>query len=208
MVSWLPRDPVRKAAVLVAFLAVSSVYFVYTHVHVPRFERVEEQASRLRRLETHNAEGQRRATEARLLEQRVSRSQAQLERLETIVPSDQELASLLASLSAARGGPGVQVTRMRPGPIQDGPFYDHWSYEMELQGTYHAVASFLTDAASRERLLVPQVVTIVPAVGTPGDMSAHSGSVTAHVRLTTYIRKPELRQPPRDSATASEQPDT
>ena len=186
MVRRLPRDPVRKGAVLVAFLAASSVYFVYTYLHAPRAERMEAQTTRLRRLEAHNAEGEDRAAEARLLEQRVSRYLAQLERLETIVPSDLEVSSLLESLSATQGGSGVRVTRMRPEPIQDGQFYDRWSYEMEIRGSYHAVASFLTDAASLERVLVPQVVAIVPAAAPPGDVGTH-GHVTAHVRLTTYM---------------------
>lgn len=205
MVRWLPRDPVRKAAVVVAFLAVSSVYFVYTYFYAPRTERVEEQATRLRRLEAHNAEGEGRAAEARLLEQRVSRYLAQFERLEKIVPSAREVSSLLESLSATQGRFGVQVTRMRPEPIQDAQFYDHWSYEMEIQGSYHAVAGFLTEAASLERILVPQLVGIVPAAATPGDMGAHNGKVTAHVRVRTYMVRPERHHLSRDSATASEE---
>lgn len=187
MVTWLPGDPVRKAAVLVAFLTVSSVYFVYMYIHAPRAERVEAQETRLRHLEAHNAESEGKAVEARVQERRVSRYLTQLERLETIVPSHREASSLLEYLSATQGGSGVEVTRMRPEPIQDGQFYDHWSYEMEIRGGYHAVASFLTDAASLERILVPQVVAIVPEAATPGDMGTYSGNVTAHVRLRTYM---------------------
>ena len=207
MVRWLPPDPVKRAAVLVAFLAASGVYFVYTYVHVPRAQRVEMQETRLRRLEADNAETNAKAVEGRLLERRVTRYLTQLERLETLVPSNRQVAALLESLTATGRGSGVEVTRMRPEPIQHGRFYDHWSYEMEIQGDYHRVASFLTDIASLERILVPEVVTIVPAATAPGDVGQHNGNVTAQLRIRTYVLRPEHRQTPRDSAIASEEDD-
>lgn len=207
MVRWLPRDSARRTAVLVAFLAASGVYFIYTYVHAPRARRVETQEARLRRLVADNAEAETKAAEQRLLEQRVSHYLTQLERLETLLPSDWQVSALLESLSAAEGGSGVEVVRMRPEPIQHGPFYDHWSYEMEMLGSYHAVASFLTDVASLERILVPEVVTIVPASTPPDGLQPHDGSVMAHVRIRTYAARPEHRNRPRQSTTASEQDD-
>lgn len=192
---------------LVAFLAASGVYFVYSYVHVPRARRAETQEARLRRLEADNAKAESKAVEQGLLEQRVSHYLTQLERLETLVPSDRQVSALFESLSADEGGSGVEVIRMRPEPIQHGPFYDHWSYEMEILGSYHAVASFLTDVASLERILVPEVVTIVPAGTAPDGLQRHDGSVTAHLRIRTYAARPEHRNTPRQSTTASEEGD-
>ncbi len=207
MVTWLPRDRVRKTAVLVAFLAASGVYFVYAYVHAPRARRAETQEARLRRLEADNAEAETKTVEQGLLEQRVSHYLTQLERLETLVPPDRQVSALLESLAAAEGGPGVEVIRMRPEPIQHGPFYDHWSYEMEILGSYHAVASFLTDIASMERILVPEVVTIVPAAPAPDGLQPHDGKVTAHLRIRTYAARPEHRNAPQQSPPASEEDD-
>lgn len=207
MVKWLPRDPVRRGAVLVAFLAVSSVYFVYTYVHAPRAERRVTQETRLRRLDAGNAEAEARIVEGRQLERRVSHYIRQLARLETLLPSNLQISVLLESLSETEGGSSVEITRMRPEPTQQGPFYDLWSYEMEVQGGYHSIASFLTDVASLERILVPDVVTIVPAATVPGDHGPHNGNVTAHLRITTYVVRPDHRNTLRDSTTASEEDD-
>lgn len=207
MVRWLPRDRVRKTAVLVAFLAASGVYFVYTYVHAPRARHVETQEARLRRLEADNVKAEAQAAEQVLLERRVSHYLTQLERLETLVPSDRQASALLESLSAVEGGSGVDVIRMRPQPIQHGTFYDHWSYEMEILGSYHAIATFLTDVASLERVLVPEVVTIVPAATGPDGSQPHDGRVTALLRIRTYAARPEHSSAPRQSATTSEEND-
>jgi len=197
MVRWLPRDRVRKTAVLVAFLAVSGVYFVYIYVHAPRARHVVTQEARLRRFEADHVEAEAKAAEQGLLERRVSHYLTQLERLETLVPSDRQVSALLESLSTAEGWSGVEVIRMRPQPIQHGPFYDQMSYEMEVLGSYHAVASFLTDVASLERILVPDVVTIVPAGTEPEGILPHNGNVTAHLRIRTYAARPEHRNAPQ-----------
>ncbi len=207
MVTWLPRDRVRKTAVLVAFLGASGVYFVYTYVHAPRARHLETQEARLRRLEADNGEAEAKAAEQGLLQRRVSHYLTQLERLETLVPSDRQVSALLESLSAAEGGSGIEVIRLRPQPIQHGPFYDHWSYEMEILGSYHAVASFLTDVASLERILVPEVVTIVSAATGPDGLQPHDGNVTAHLRIRTYAARPEHGNSPRQSTATSEEDD-
>jgi len=207
MVRWLPDDRVRKTAVLVAFLAASGVYFVYTYVHAPRARHLETQEARLRRLEADNVEAEAQAAEQALLERRVSHYLTQFERLEALVPTDRQVSALLESLSAGEGESGVEVLRMRPQPIQQGPFYDHWSCEMEVLGSYHAVASFLADIASLERILVPEVVTIVPAGTAPDGPQRHDGNVTAHLRIRTYAARPGHGNAPRQSATTSEEND-
>lgn len=202
----LPRDPARRTAVFIAFLAVSGAYFVHTYVHAPRGERAAIRETRLRLVETGNAGGDTLAADARGLAARVVQYRTQLERLEGLVPSDPEVASLLEAISASEGAAGVEVERMRPEPIQRGRFYDHWSYEIEVRGTYHAVGSFLTRVASLERVLVPDAVTIVRAVPTGADARPHDGNVTALFRIRTHVVAPGGRvratsgEEPRDTA--------
>lgn len=204
--SLLPRDPVRRTAVFIAFLAVSGAYFVHTHVHVPRGERGETRENRLRLVETGNAAADALAADARGLAARVAQYRTQLERLEGLVPSQGEVASLLEAVSASEGAAGVEVARMRPEPIQRGRFYDHWSYEIEVRGGYHAVGSFLTRVASMERILVPGAVTIVRATPAGADPGPHDGNVTARFRIRTHVVPPggQARAPsveePRDTA--------
>lgn len=183
----LPRDPVRRTAVFIAFLAVSGAYFVHTYIHVPRGERAATRENRLRLVETGNAAADALAAEARALATRVAQYRTQLGRLEGLVPSDREVASLLEGISTSEGAAGVEVTRMRPEPIQSGRFYDHWSYEIEVRGGYHAVGRFLTRVASMERILVPDAVTIVRAAPAGADPAPHDGNVLARFRIRTHV---------------------
>ena len=202
----LPRDPARRTAVLVAFLAVSGAYFVHTYVHAPRGERAETRENRLRLVETGNAAADVQAADARGLATRVAQYRTQLERLEGLVPSEGEVASLLDAISASEVAAGVEVATMRPEPIQPGRFFDHWSYEIEVRGGYHAVGSFLTRVASMERILVPDAVTIVRTAPAGPDPGPHDGNVTARFRIGTHVVTPggQARMPsaeePRDTA--------
>lgn len=204
--SLLPRDPVRRTAVFIAFLAVSGAYFVHTYVHVPRGERSESRENRLRLVETGNAAAGALAADARGLAARVAQYRTQLGRLEGLVPSHREVASLLEAISASEGAAGVEVATMRPEPVQRGRFYDHWSYEIEVRGGYHAVGSFLTRVASMERILVPGAVTIVRAAPAEAGPGLHDGNVTARFLIRTHVVPPgaQARLPsveePRDTA--------
>lgn len=173
-----------------AFLAVSGAYFVHTYVHGPRGERAETRENRLRLVETGNAAADALAADAQGLAARVAQYRTQLERLEGFVPSDREVASLLEAISASEGAAGVKVEGMRPEPIQRGRLYDHWSYEIEVRGSYHAVGSFLTRVASMERILVPDAVTIVRAAPAGADPGPHDGNVTARFRIRTHVVTP------------------
>lgn len=204
--SLLPRDPVRRTAVFIAFLTVSGAYFVHTYVHVPRGERAETRENRLRLVESGNAAADALAADARGLAARVAEYRTQFERLEGLLPSHREVASLLEAISASEGAAGVEVARMRPEPVQRGRFYDHLSYEIEVRGGYHALGSFLTRVASMERILVPGPVTIVRAVPAAADPGLHDGNVTARFRIRTHVVTPGAQalvpsiEEPRDTA--------
>lgn len=192
--SLLPADPMGRRAVLLAILALSGLYFTRTHVYVPIAERVESTRFRLERLEEGNKRaGTGAAMGERELEQRLALYQEHIGRLEKLIPANEEVAALIEAVSEEARRAGVEMTMMRPEPVEPGDYYNRLSYRVAVTGGYHPVGSFLTAIASLERIVAPGDLAITPHKQSGAD----DGSVSAIFRIRTYVVSPAS---PTDSA--------
>ncbi len=200
--NFLPTDPLRRSAVFIAFLSLSGQYFVYTYIHAPATERAGERRARIARLEGWNrqsaADG---AAGEGDLEDRVGHYAEHIAALERLIPTDGEVAVLLEAVSEYETRTGVEVTTMRPQPIERGEFYDRWSYELGVRGSYHAIGSFMAGIASLDRIVVPTAVTIIPAGESGLSGEDDGGAVVASLRIQSYASIP------RSPATPGDQPE-
>lgn len=200
--SLLPADPVGRRAVLLAFLALSGLYFARTHVYLPIARQVESTRFQLERVE----EGNRRAGAGMAmgesgLEQRLALYQEHIGRLEKLIPANEEVAALLEAVSEEAGKAGVEMTMMRPEPVEPGDYYNRLSYQVVVTGGYHQIGSFLAAIASLERIVAPGDLAITR--GNPSGVAdgAYDGTVAASFRIRTYAVSPAV--PPGDAASPS-----
>ena len=138
--SLLPADPLRRGALLSAFLAVSGLYFVHGYVLAPMVEGAQSRRLRLERVEEGNR-GAARVAELgdSELEERLALYRDHIARLEGLIPADEEVAALLDAISDEERRAGVEMTMMRPEPVEPGDYYDRLSYQVTVRGGYHAV---------------------------------------------------------------------
>lgn len=196
--SLLPSDPVRRGAAGCAFLAVSGLYFAHAYLFAPRAERAESLRLRVERLEERNREAGRLASLGDSeLEDRLVRYGERISRLETLIPANEEVAALLEAISDEERRAGVEMTMMRPEPVEPGDYYDRLSYQVVVRGDYHAVGSFLAAIASLERIVAPGDLSITPA-GSPAEgVGEASGTIVASFRIRTYVA---TQRPPAEPA--------
>ena len=191
--SLLPTDPLKRSAVLLALLSLSGPYFVYTYLFAPAVGRAEEQRVRIARLEEWNRQASADAVvDEGDLEAAVGRYAEHIAALEGLIPAGGEVAVLLEAISDYETRTGVEVTRMRPQPIGPGEFYDRWSYELDIRGSYHAIGSFLAGIASLERIVVPTAVAITPEGESGLSAEDDGGAVLASLRIQSYVSIPRL----------------
>lgn len=196
--SLLPADPVRRGAVLAAFLALSCVYFTHTCHYAPGTERVRTAGLRLVRLEEADRGARADAAPGEAgLEERLALYQEHIVRLEQLFPADEEVAALLEAVSDEERRAGVEVTMMRPEPVEAGGFYDRLSYEVAVRGGYHAVGAFLAAIASLERIVAPADLAVTPGGPSGAEDGPYDGTVSATFRIRTYVVRPTR---PRDDA--------
>lgn len=198
--SLLPSDPARRGAILCAFLAVSGLYFVHTYVFAPMVERTQSRRLRLERVEESNR-GAARIAELgdSELEERLTAYGDHIARLEALIPADEEVAALLDAIADEERRAGVEMTMMRPEPVQPGDYYDRLSYQVTVRGGYHAVGSFMAAIASLERIVAPGDLVITPVDPPLVDDGATAGSILAGFRIRTYVARPPVYAEPSDS---------
>ena len=200
--SLLPADPVRKSAVLLAFLSLSGLYFTHTYAYSPGAEQVESTHLRLGRLEEGNRGARTVAAMGEVeLEERLALYQEHIDRLEKLIPANEEVAALLEAISDEERKAGVEVTMMRPEPVERGDFYDRLSYELAVRGSYHAVGSFMTAIASLERIVAPGDLALTASDPSGAEGEVYDGTVSASFRIRTYVAAPA--QPPGPESSAN-----
>ena len=206
--SLLPTDPVRRSAILCAFLAVSGLYFGHTYLFAPRAERAESRRLRIERLEAGNRDANRAAALGDgELEERLALYREHIARLEALIPANDEVAALLDAISDEERRAGVEMTMMRPEPVESGDYYDRLSYQVTVQGGYHAVGSFLAAIASLERIVSPGDLVMTPIDHPPtGDAPMEAGSILASFRIRTYVATTPAPADPAESPAETGDP--
>lgn len=202
----LPSDRLRRNAVLSSLLALSSVYFAYTYICVPREARADTLRLRLDALQAAIRLPGLEALGQTDLQRRLELHEAHLVRMEDLIPSSEEVASLLEAVSVEERLAGVEVTMLRPEMPEAGRPYDRRSYEMAVKGDYHAIGAFLTAVASLERIMVPANLTVgrAPPAGTRQTGPAYRA--VARVRIQTYVLSPARGAEPSEPTASGDTP--
>lgn len=188
MKALLPNDPLARNAFLLALLACFGAYFFYTYLHRPRLQRVEALTLRIDQLASlRQQHGVDLPLGAEDPERHLGAYSAYLARLEALVPTSEDVASLLAAISVEERRAGVEVTMLRPEPRESGEVYDRWSYQVAVRGRYHQIASFMTAIASLHRIMIPSDVNITAEPAFPADGVGAGASLVASFRIHTYV---------------------
>jgi type IV pilus assembly protein PilO len=183
----IPQERPKQIALVVIIGALAALYAFHTYWYVPRVEEVESLQSRLTQLEDRNRQAQVAAARGGAeLEERLAVYERHLDRLEELIPQNEEVPALLNSIVLEARRMGVEMAFLNPGPSIPGEFYTEQSYEMAVVGDFHPVARFLTAVASLPRIITPVDLDVEMFTGTPprADMVA---PITARFRVQTYV---------------------
>jgi type IV pilus assembly protein PilO len=92
---------------------------------------------------------------------------AELVVLRQVVPTTNEVPALLENVSTAARRVGLDLSTVEPMPVLVGEQFDTYRYKLSVTGGYHAIASFLTNVGSLNRIIAPVALTLKPL--TPQD---------------------------------------
>lgn len=167
----LPQDPRGQVYALIVAAALLGLYVQYDGLGINPFayRRYSTQADTLsQKVDSLQAivDAARRDLQSgsvESLQQRVAEYSAMVEVLRRLVPTRNEVPTLIDDISTRAKIRGITLGTMQPLGAEPGTPFDTHRYRLEIFGHYDQVGEFLADIASLARIVVPQDVVIRPA---------------------------------------------
>jgi type IV pilus assembly protein PilO len=116
--------------------------------------------------------------------------EASLAVLRQLVPTTNEVPALLENVSTAARRVGLDLASVEPMPVLTGEQFDTYRYKVSVKGGYHALAGFLTNVGSLNRIVAPVALDVHE--GTPADKKKArpkegESTLDTNFQIQTYI---------------------
>jgi type IV pilus assembly protein PilO len=155
------RDQILVAvSVLTVGVAAAYAYFMY----LPKREDLAAIQEHVEALDKRNGQARADIANGSLQKLRMEAEQyaAELVVLRQVVPTTNEVPALLENVSTAARRVGLDLSSVEPMPVLVGEQFDTYRYKLSVTGGYHAIASFLTNVGSLNRIIAPVALTLKP----------------------------------------------
>jgi type IV pilus assembly protein PilO len=189
----LPSNPRDQKMVAVAVVALALAALYWNFVWTPRHDELVALAVRVDTLDARNAVARARIAQgtAAELEAEAARYAKDLEVMRLLVPTHNELPSLIEQVSTAARREGLDLSSIEPQPIVHGETFDTYRYKVSLTGGYHALAEFMTNVGSLTRIV--SSVNVGLALSANKNLNAvklapaGTASVESQFEIQTYV---------------------
>lgn len=153
------REQIQVSIAVVSLLLGAAYgYFLY----LPQREQLAQVEQHIEALDVRNT--QARATLARgnvkQLREEAAKFSADLVVLRQLVPTTNEVPALLENVSTAARRVGLDLASVEPMPVIAGEQFDTYRYKLSVTGGYHAIAEFLSNVGSLNRIVAPVAVDV------------------------------------------------
>jgi type IV pilus assembly protein PilO len=111
--------------------------------------RVEE----LRTIEKEIARGQDIARRLPEFRAQVAELEEQLERLRTVLPEEKDVADLLRRIQGMATQSNLTIRGFTPKPVATRDLHAEWPIDLQLEGTYHNIGTFLERVSKFPRII-------------------------------------------------------
>ena len=189
----LPQDQRHQSMLLVVILCVAAAALYYMYVFRPGAEEMIELTDQVETLEMQNELAETRIGDLQRLRDRLSAAEGQFTTLQRLVPSGAEVPAIyeaIATQTQALSLELINVEPLPPVPADSAGTLLRQEWQMEVEGEYHAIGTFLTRVASFDRIVRPRVTQIIPSEMTPSGRQ----KVRVTFELETFVvGSPEAR---------------
>jgi type IV pilus assembly protein PilO len=183
-----PTDPVQRNWMLGGIAVLAAAVLFNQFYLPPRNETNDQVRDRLETIDVVNRQAQVVIARGGVdeLRRRMDQYTRHVDRLEELIPGEEEVASLLNDIQSQARLAGVDPLALDPEPAETAGPYTKTSYRMTVVGEYHDVGRFLTAVASLSRIVTPVEVD-VSLYGQPQSRPEMEFPVEATFRIETYV---------------------
>jgi Tfp pilus assembly protein PilO len=193
-------DPDKQRAALIGLLLLGLGYAFYQYLWSPVHEERVQLAQRLAEIERYNDQARALSQPRRLndLRRQEAEYQVALAAYETMLPSEHEVAGLLADVAVGAVQNEVAIVNFAPLTAVAGENLMELPYDLQVQGGYHDIGRFMSEIANLPRLVRPVVTAMEqvqiqevaagpPAVSEPQTEPEMRYEVLVTIRLSTFM---------------------
>lgn len=125
------------------------------------------------------------------LQDEAAQYQKNLDLMRELVPTSNEVPSLLENVSTAARRVGLDLASVEPVPVIPGEQFDTYRYKVSVMGGYHELAAFLTNVGSLDRVMAPLGLDLKPHTGEKDKTRTRPGEslLDASFQLQTYVAR-------------------
>jgi Tfp pilus assembly protein PilO len=189
----MPQDQRQQSMLLIVILCMAAAALYYVYVFRSNTEELVEQADRVETLELQNELAEARIGDLQRLRDRLAAAEGQFTTLQRLVPSGAEVPAIYEAIATQTQALNLELINVEPLPpvaADSAGTLLRQEWQMEVEGEYHAVGTFLTRVASFDRIVRPRVTQIIPAATTPSGRQR----VRVTFQLETFVvGNPESR---------------
>ena len=202
----LPQSNRDKVFGLVGFVAVALAAAYYWYAWQPKRDELAEKQARVDSLLVIN-----QRAKAELAQGKTSELKAEADRLaedlavmRLLVPTGNEVPTLLDQVSTAARRVGLDIADVQPLPSLAGDQYEAYKYRLVVRGgSYHQIGTLLTNIGTLQRIVAPINLVLTPQAADPkAAKKVRSQNLEARFEIQTYVARAPLPAPPAKRVTA------
>jgi type IV pilus assembly protein PilO len=130
------------------------------------------------------------AAKLELYKEQLAEMEASFGALLRQLPETTEVESLLVDVSQTGLASGLEVKTFRPGPEQKKGFYAELPISIEVLGSFHQLATFISGIAALPRIVTISDMKLEPYAGKKGDSGAKL-KMSATAKTYRYLQENE-----------------
>ena len=163
-------------------LALGAAGVFWNWYAVPAQESIDQRQQQLAQLQLDIKRGLDTARRLPEFRKEVAGLEAQLERLRTVLPEEQDVADLLRRVQGMATQSNLTIRGFTPRAVARRQLHMEWPIGLQLEGTYHNLGDFLERISRFPRIINVGDIRIRAREGAPG-----ANTVTAECTATTFV---------------------
>lgn len=153
------RDQGLVSAIVLS-IAVAGAYGYF--LYMPKRKELAAIQQHVEALDEKNAQAKANLADGSFakLQAEAAEYEASLAVFQQLVPTTNEVPALLENVSTAARRVGLDIASVEPMPVIAGEQFDTYRYKVSVKGGYHALAGFLTNVGSLNRIVAPVALDV------------------------------------------------
>ncbi len=176
----------QQTIVLAAIFLVGGGYFYWNFMLKPTMENIRVREEKYRELVEKIQTAERQARRLPALQNELAKLEVELASLEKQLPKDKDVPNIIRILTREAIQQGLIFVRLAPKPANKQQFFEIIPFDVQFQGTMHALAKFLASLGQQERIFQAQNISLSPASGTQGEQGVVNLNINLSIQTYSY----------------------